>query len=180
MLLSQINSLLPNSAAPEQANDVEDRREYLKTLAINEQWKVISLQPRIMRIWHTIACAASGLLVLVVYVFGWRRHGASWLMVVPPCVYAATAFTTMISYNINGILSLMNHFGPFQALIQMYYMVFPLFQPVSQVRNMMDATSMIAFICWSKYTSANMLDGLCRSRSDAHSFICLQSVWTHS
>lgn len=133
MVLSYINSLLPNSQAPEQASGVEDRREYLKTLAINEQWKVISLQPGIMRVWHSIACTACGSLVLVVYVFGWRRHGASFLMVLPSCIYAATAFTTMISFNVNGVLSFMNHSGPMQALIQMYYMVFPLFQPVSQV-----------------------------------------------
>lgn len=111
----------------------QDRREVLKGLAISEQWKLIAAQPRYMRAWHLIAGTCSGLLVLIVYVFGWRRNGASALIVLPPCLYSMGAFATVIGLNTLGLISPVNTIGPIQGVLQMFYFIFPLFQPVSKV-----------------------------------------------
>lgn len=115
------------------AASFQDRREVLRRLPISEQWKLIAVQPRYMRAWHLAAGTCSAILVLIVYVYGWRRHGASTLLLLPPSLYSAFAFATMLAFNTIGMISPVNALGPLQGVIQMFYFTFPLFQPVSKV-----------------------------------------------
>lgn len=126
-------SVLPSDAAAGNGAAAVDRRELLQSLSIAQQWRHISSQPRIMRLWHAVAAFGSGTLVLVVYVFGWRRHGASWLMVTPAIAYASIAYATGTAFNTVGMISPVNILGPVNGALQMYYMVYPLFQAVGQV-----------------------------------------------
>lgn len=112
----------------------EDRRETVKTLSVDQQWQLISAQPCLMRIWHLLAGFLSGSLVMFVYVFGWQRHGATWPMVLPACAYAINAYATVIAFNTIGMISFVNYVGPVNGVLQMYYMIVPLFQEVRHVR----------------------------------------------
>lgn len=124
---------VPVANAAEAAPVDADRRELLRAIPINEQWKILALQPRLMRTWHALAGVGSGTLVGVVYVFGWRGQGASVLMVLPAIMYTVGAFATVAALNIQGLITPVNHVGPLQGILQMYCMVFPLFQPVHKV-----------------------------------------------
>lgn len=125
--------VLPSDANAGNGVEAVDRRALLQTLSIAQQWRLISSQPRVMRLWHMAAALGTGTLVLVVYGFGWRRHGASWLMVTPAMVYALNAYITVAVFNTVGMINPINILGPVNGALQMYFMVYPLFQAVSKV-----------------------------------------------
>jgi hypothetical protein len=68
-----------------------------------------------------------------VYVWGWRAAGAPWLMVAPLIVYSFVAMTISICVWLFGPRCSITILGPSLAVVQMYYLIIPLFQPVHQV-----------------------------------------------
>lgn len=89
--------------------------------------------PASVQSWAILAGICSAALVAVVYIYGWHTSGASLLMLSPACLYVAVCLAQVVWIAASGPTPTAHRLRMLAATLQIYYFVFPIFQPRDKV-----------------------------------------------
>lgn len=86
-----------------------------------------------LRVWTTTASFCSALLAAVVYIYGWRSSGASFLTLSPVFAYVFASILHVLCYGALGPSPVAYRLRQVAGLLQTYYFIIPIFEPRSRV-----------------------------------------------
>lgn len=89
--------------------------------------------PILVSAWYFTAAFASALLAGIVYIYGWRRAGASLLMISPVYAYVMVSLLRLLWLAVFGPTATTHRLRLLAGALQTYYFIIPIFQPGSKV-----------------------------------------------
>lgn len=110
-----------------------DKRSYIGSLTIQEQWEYMTEEPTFLRFWHTASILLDLCLCSIVYVYGWRLTGMPWAHIIPSFLYIGIGLGFLVAYRLQGPTTPFNVLGPPEGILQLYIAALPLFQQVHEV-----------------------------------------------
>lgn len=89
--------------------------------------------PFLISAWTFTAAIASAVLAAIVYIYGWQKAGASFLVLSPVYAYVMVSLLQVLWMAVFGQTATAHHLRLLASALQTYYFIIPVFQPGSQV-----------------------------------------------